>query len=306
MFRTQIAVYDENQSYVDRFISYSKKRLGMRREIAGFTDVDALINYLKENKIKVLLLSEEGINKEQEAEKINEKIIETKNVEKLVYLGQSKNIHGKFLHINKYQSMNKILTEVEELLGEKEIENDEESVAEIYGIYSPCMSAQIKKFAFGICENLAQNKKVLYINLERFSGIVTKLGISKDSSISNLIYFYKTNPRKLRESLDETKIRQGGFDILTAPLDMADIDEIELEEWKKFINALAIAGDYKAVVIDMYEAFNNLEPIFAMCKKIYIPLFGGADEKEKVYEFKEYFEIRNRQDLLKKISGAQI
>ena len=306
MARTHLAVYDESQNYVDRFINYSKKRLGMREQIIGFTDTQALINFLQSNKINILLVSEEEwINKKEDPEIINEKIIETQNVEKLIYLGERKNSKSKLLHINKYQSMNKILNEIEELLDAKEEEHFD-SGAEIYGIYAPNSNSKVKGFACGICETLAQNKKVLYINLERFSGINTKLGISKDSSISNLIYFYNTNPKKLRESLEDTKIKTNGFDVLTAPLDMADIDEIKLDDWKNFMNEIAIAGQYQAIVIDMYEAFNNLEPIFTMCKKVYMPLTGGKDEKEKVYEFKEYFEIRNRTDLLKKISGAQI
>ncbi len=307
MVRTHLAVYDESQSYVDRFINYSKKRLGMKDKIIGFTDTQALINYLQSNKIKILLISEEEwVKKKEDPEKINEKIIETQNVEKLIYLGERKNSKSKLLHINKYQSMNKILNEVEELIDAKEQKESFDSGVEIFGIYAPSSNDKVKGFACSICENLAQTKKVLYINLERFSGINTKLGIAKDSSISNLIYFYKTNPKKLREGLEDLKIKTNGFDILTAPLDMADIDEIELEEWKSFMNEIAIAGTYQAIVLDMHEAFNNLEPIFSMCKKVYMPLTGGKDEKEKVYEFKEYFEIRNRVDLLKKISGAQI
>ncbi len=307
MAKTHLAVYDESQTYVDRFINYSKKRLGMKTAIIGFTDTDALINYLKENKIKILLISEEEwINKDEDPEIFNERIIETEHVEKLIYLGERKNSRSKLLHINKYQSMNKILNEVEELFDAKDEEEVFDAEADIFGIYSPSSNSKVKGFAYTICETLAQNKKVLYINLERFSGINTKLKISKDSSISNLIYFYKTNPKKLREGLEDVKIQTNGFDILTAPLDMSDIDEIELDDWKYFINAIAIAGEYQAIVIDMYEAFNNLEPIFSMCKKVYMPLTGGKDEKEKVYEFKEYFEIRNRTDLLKKISGAQI
>ncbi len=307
MAKTHLAVYDESQSYVDRFINYSKKRLGIKDAIIGFTDTDALINYLQKNKIKILLISEEEwVRKKTDPEIINEKIIETQNVEKLIYLGERKNSRSKLLHINKYQSMNKILNEVEELMDAKDIEEQFDAEAEIFGIYAPNSSSKVKGFAYNICETLAQNRKVLYINLERFSGINTKLKISKDSSISNLIYFYKTNPKKLREGLEDTKIQANGFDILTAPLDMSDIDEIDLDDWKYFMNAIAIAGEYQVIVIDMYEAFNNLEPIFSMCKKVYMPLTGGKDEREKVYEFKEYFEIRNRTDLLKKISGAQI
>lgn len=297
MSKALLAVYDSSKDYVDRFLDYIKKKHYLPFESIGFTDTKALENYLVRNKVDLLLYSKEEFVEETESlEPECELFIRHENVREFAYLGKRRNSKSRVNHINKYQSMKAILEEVRIILNEDNYyEEREVKEINVAGIYAICSSKKALRTSLILTAQKASRSNLLYINLDRFSFI-------ENCSISDLIYFYKTDKEKLKETLIKTRATINSFDILSSPFDMNDIDEIKINEWPDFLSELSKAGEYDLIVVDMYEAFRNLEDAFDMCREIFVITDESRESQEKLEKLKSFFNARKRQDLINKIS----
>ncbi len=330
MAKKTVAVYDCSEGYMNRFLKYVSRRGDPRYEVVGFTDFSALEEFLDNHKVRVLLFSaeetvgevtpteeelfgidwpfKETVEKEPEIEEaVYEKLINHKNVGRFVYFGEKRNSRSRIRHINKYQPMKNILSDLERLVLTKR--EREEIVEEAYenenldfiGVYDPSNGYSSICKALDIAERLSIRKNTLFIDFDRFPVLAKNLKLDENSSISDLIYYYKATPSKLPEILAEKKKAYRSVDFLRGPEDMEDMEEIKEADWPEFLRALAKAGGYEAMVVYMGEAFRNLENFFASCSRVY--LFSGFDEvsnKRTGILYKELMYCR-RDDILQKL-----
>ena len=303
MSRPVVAVYDSSREYVDRFLRYVKKKRGIQFEIIGFTDDQSLEEYLTKNRVQILLYSqEEFVDEKDSREGQCEKYIDHNNIGKFIYLGKRRNSRSRLNHIVKYQSMEKILSDLNEYLDLRTEDNREEWKGDIkiIGIYSPAPDSATLPTSLRIASGFAAGNSILYINLDRFP----LLGQKEDcgSGISDLIFFYRTNKEQITETLKRTRERRNGFDLLCTSCDMEDVEELRTEEWQDFLYELAIRGEYDVLILDMYEAFRNLEEIFSICDEIYILTSEGSYANQKTEKMKQFFLEKIRTDLLQKMT----
>ena len=303
MGKPVVAVFDSSREYVDRFLSYVKKKRGILFETIGFTDDQSLEEYLSKNRVQILLYSqEEFVDEKDSREGQCEKYIDHSNVGKFIYLGKRRNSRSRLKHIVKYQSMETILSELNEFLDLRLEDNREEWKGDIkiIGIYSPAPGPSSLPTSLRIASGFSAGSAILYINLDRFP----LLGQTEDcgSSLSDLIFFYRTNKAQITETLKRTKERRNGFDLLCTSCDMEDVEEIRVEEWQDFLYELAIRGEYDILILDMYEAFRNLEEIFSVCDEIYILTSEDSYAKQKTEKMKQFFVEKGRTDLLQKMT----
>ncbi len=299
MKKTVLAVFDCSREYIDKFSDYLKRKKNLPFEILGFSDLEALTDYIKSNKIDVLLFSqEELVDNEKPEEEICGRFLSHENIRKFIYLGKRRKTKSTLRYINKYQSMENIIKELREYMDMEEGEEDSQSCGMI-GIYSFIPCEETFQMSLNIVSNLAMTSPVLYLNFDRFS--ILDPDQTGNYSISDLIYFFKTNPKKIKEELNKTIGHYRGFDFLTSPLEQSDIDELSFSEWKEFFSMLAKEGNYEWVVVDMYEVFKNLEDVFSSCEKVYVPITKGEYAVRKVKMLKEYLTGRGRKDLNEKL-----
>ena len=117
MGKPVVAVFDSSREYVDRFLGYVKKKRGILFETIGFTDDQSLEEYLSKNRVQILLYSqEEFVDEKESREGQCEKYIGHSNVGTFIYLGKRRNSRSRLKHILKYQSMETILSELNDYL----------------------------------------------------------------------------------------------------------------------------------------------------------------------------------------------
>jgi len=308
MAKAILALYDSEQGYVDRFVSYLRKKTDFPYEIKGFTEEEALREYLEFTHVRVLLYSAEYPIGKTGKDENTERFLGHRNVDDFICLGEKKKSGSRVKHINKYQSMEKIVLDVLGLIGDErgEENGEEELQAEIIGFYSPMEWDAVRDGALQLAEDLSEDRKVLYINLERFSGLRKKLGVGTENSISDFIYFFRTNEMKFREAIQKNTAARNGFDIITGPVNMEDMNELKDKEWTVFLNRVAALGGYQAVVLDMAEAFMNLKKAFEFCRTVYVPVGTGHRAAERINEMKQYFEERDDKEIRKKLKYIRI
>ncbi|MBR5930908.1 MAG: hypothetical protein IKZ95_02660 [Lachnospiraceae bacterium] len=305
MGKAVLAVFDSSREYVDKFLSYVKKKRSLPLEVVAFTDDQILFDYLSRNHVCALLYSQEDVIDQEDAEDTGcEKYIGHPNVGEFIYFGTRRNSKSRLKHINKYQSMEKILAELEKYLNlsaVSRIEDPPDNV-QIYGIYAitPCPASL--QASIRLAAGCAAAGSLLYIDLDRFPLLDQLLPIEQSCSISDLLYFYKINREQLKEILRKTVENMNGFDLLGAPLDMEDVEAIPEEDWPAFLQELSVCGEYDMVMLDMHEAFRDLEGIFSVCSRIYVTSDESSYAKEKMKKLKEYLLNKGREDLVRKMA----
>ena len=347
MAKVILAVYDPCQAYTERFLNYVNSKSDKAFEVMGFTDLVILQEQLqssrRDNRITAVLFSqEEDFNK---SDKTFFDSVKSSGVS-LIFLGEQKAAasigmeSGKIESlqwINKYQSMENILQEIQECLGVRDLSlpsYGRQQNFELIGIFSPVEKCSHPEAAIAILQNLRKSQdydqrmeKVLYLNLEAFSGMKKRLDYPKDTCLSDVIYFFKTDPEKMAESLNTIKGRYCGMDVLTAPQDMDDLKELENGGWMDFLQTLAKRGNYDRIVMDLAVFLKEVIDLILENGNLYIPLSDDPGEESyigilnqksrnrrsereiaalKMQEFRQYFLDRGREQDLKKILEVRL
>ncbi|MCF0228722.1 MAG: hypothetical protein HUJ76_03370 [Parasporobacterium sp.] len=335
MAKDTLAVYDPCRSYVERFLNYVRKRNDLSFDAAGFTDLNILREYLKNNRIKAVLFSGQSMSGEGDNGS-NADFIFREDIESLViYLGEqplSENRTGEknVFFVYRYQSADGILSEIKGILND----HTEESLhipkgfLRLGGIYSPGEKVSHPETAALIAGELRreygddENIKVLYINLEQFSGMDSMMERFSGQNLSDVIYSYKTSPGKLREAIENARGRYRGMDVLSAPENMEDLHVLSGGGWPDFLAKTADAGGFLIILVD--SVLFDYELMSVICKhgNIFIPALPEDDEESarvvltrrspdrspdpaaaraKVNEFRQFLTDRNMTDILDKL-----
>lgn len=307
MAKKTVAVYDGSEGYIQRLMEYLNRKNDLWFEVKGFNDTAALEAFLDLHKVEILLFSmEELVEEEKDLEERYDRFIHHENVKEFIYFGERRNSRSQIRHISKYQSVEGILAELRDAVFSKEEQKDMVSQkagqkrADLTCVYAPSGDSDMISIALKLSEMLSPQMRVLLIDMERFSLLPFFAGIEEGGSLSDLIYYYKTNPQRMRECLNESRRRYNNVDILLAPEDMEDLNELAEEKWPDFIQRIAESGGYDSVLVYMGEAFRNPEYLFDDCDVIYITMPEENNAKYKVSRFANYWVEKGRKDILDK------
>lgn len=299
MAKVVLAVYDVHPSYVERFLNYASTRQNLGFEIQGYSDLSILTEQLKNNKINAVLISRDEACQEQSVREAKKTLTEACRDGGLIVVLLGDQQAAGFMEegipcVDKYQSMEMILTQIQSLLRERGLLSEAPKSHQglcVGGIYSPSDKCSHLRTAWMLArkyqkEHPDSEKRILYINLEQFSGIRSFFDYDTQASLSDVIYYYKTCPDKLREGLIRTRGTFQGMDVLTAPADMTDLEVLGKKGWPDFLAALASAGDYPYILIDMSVCKWELIEMILEYGTLYIPAIPYSPEK--MAEFRNF------------------
>lgn len=280
-------LFDKNEEYVSRFLGYVKKKRNLFFELVAFTEGKLMNEFLQREKVDLLLLGEYELMAYVSGTGTG--------FETVVLEGDEFNQEG-YIHVDKYRSMESIISDISEILKNRKADEQSGSVSikvktEIFGIYSFGYAQKAEKFALRLIENGGQ-KRALYINLTRFSNLKERIATAGEGSLSDIIYYYCTGSEKIRSAIKEAIGHIGFCDVILSPRDMEDIDEID--NWPDFLQTLAEYIEAELIVLDMDEAFRNLGEAFGMCERVYL-LYDREKDKCRSNELKAYLRrLQNR------------
>lgn len=303
MPRCVCAVFDDSIDYINRFLGYTGKKRDLLFEVSGFTKREALDEFLVREGADILLFSEDSLSKgdfESSLKAAEEKC-------EVAMLADPKTCSEKYRCINMYQSMEDIISDVTELLKESEKLSEKRIRAfktpEIIGIYSFGHLDEAERFALNISRGSAEQKKALYLNLNRFSGLLKNDG--SEGSMSDVIYYYKTGCGKIRGALSRALGHIGTIDVLTGPENLEDLDQLSEEDWPHFLSVLAEYFETERVVVDIGEAFRDMRWAIRMCSRIYLIADRTSDMK-RISAFRRYLEGMKEPAGAKKVTEVDV
>lgn len=279
-----MAVYDADPVYAVRFAEVVNQREKIPFEVVAFTALEKLKQYAEKHPIELLLVSN-AVNKE-EAERIG--------AAKVITLSDGETIQAdmEFPSVYKYQSSDSIIREVLACYCEKADVVPgvgRKGAANIIGVFSPVGRCLKTSFAITLGKLLAQENRVLYLNLEECSGLSVLTGESYSGSLSDLLYFHSSGDySSLR--LNSVVYSMDGLDYVPAVRYPEDLSQGNEEHLASLLSAIAADSAYETLIVDAGSLKRSLLPVLNLCTVIYMPVKEDSVSLAKLEEFDHYLD----------------
>ncbi len=295
--RKTCIIHDSDEVYAYRLMNYLKAKAVLPYDFMVFTEKSALLEYLSVNETEVLFTNDEEILFRQKEWKVH-KILKLSEEQFGDLDCESLEYHPVF----KYQSTENIVKEMlcyctegsfYSATGQKETLK-----GHILGVYSPIGRCHKTTFSLMLANVLGKKYRVLYLNLEEYTGL--KEGLLKQSagSLSEVMYMYRRGFPGLRNRTQDMIEHLGKFDYIPPVECPDDVADILPEEWTTFLGYLLEAMEYDFLVIDIGNLVKKPWYFFEIMDTVFIPEAQDEWGKRKLKEFFDDMKTMGRGILL--------
>lgn len=278
-----LAIVNSDKIYADRLASYLESQKTIPFYPHVFADVKACKVYIEDHPVEIILVDEE------QKEGFRESSVQ------VVLLAEGKLVDKKeeFACVYKYQRADRLVCS----LLEQYVQSSQGNVSwkynivekKVVGIYSPVNRCGKTTFGLLYSKMLAKKGKVLYLNLEPFSGLAERLGFREDGNLSDVLYYIKERKETVFHYIQTWVENHDGLYILPPVLVQSDIGALEEEDWNWFFGELVGKSDYDVIVMELSSSMQDMQIGFRECSRLYVPSLRNSVSAAKVEELKEYF-----------------
>ena len=295
-----LAVCDSETEYAYQLVDYFSNKKGFPFRVQLFTSAATLKEYSVHHPISIALIAQKDFSEE----------IKAYPIEHLIVLGEDigKEINNmKVLY--KYQSSEQIIKELldwialEGILGRTTVGSKE---LKLIGIYSPVGKCLKTSFSFVLGQLLSKKHKVLYLNMESYSGLGKLLQKEFKSDMSELIYYLQNSKEKFIYRVGSMTQRAGELDILPPFDSFLDFISVSREEWIQLIGEIEKGSDYEYLILDLSDAVQGLFDILRLCDIVYTLSREDGFSMAKIAQYEDVLKKSNYEDIWKKTKHCTI
>ena len=230
MKKTRIALCDLDMDYITRFASYIMERnFSSRVELSIFTTPESF--FADEGSFDLGIMTSDFM--EVSAFK-NQGTIMKKY---LLSEDKEQSSNGEWRSICKYQSMDSIIEEIDELKEcslktAEDKRSGEKEGTKIWGIYSPMSHELQLPFAMALCESLSEKGRMLFIDFQEVSIMPSLIQAEASGNLMDLIFELNASGNGVPETVSKYVHRFMGMDYIAPfsnPDDLAQLGEDDLK-----------------------------------------------------------------------------
>ena len=295
-----LAVCDAEERYASKLADYLNLKEGFPFQVRYFSTVERLIQFTRQQAVEAALVCEK-YEKEEEL---------TQTVPSVITLSERNSIEkGTHKAVWKYQSCEVLMKEVLQILaGEcKEGSHILRNVPlKIIGLYSPVKRTMQTTFGLTMGQLLAKKGKVLYINMEGFSGLNSMLKRNFQRDLSDLLYYIQNGKQGLAYIMGSMVESVNGMDMLPPMLCQMDLISIEAKEWLQLFYEIESQSDYEYLVLDLSDSIQGLFEILRQCFVIYTMTERDGFAMAKIDQYEQMIKQCCYEDILEKTSMCEL
>ena len=194
--------------------------------------------------------------------------------------------------ISKYQCADEIIREVFEFYVDRTKENVMRIVnkdrAKLLAVYSPIHRIGKTSFAMALGKECAKKKKVLYLNLEEYSGIHVER--EEELNLSDLLYYLKQGNGNLGIRLKSAVKKMEQLDVIFPIPIVLDFKEVTWKEWEVLMEQILENSPYEIVILYVGESIQGLFQLLEMCDRVYMPVLNDDVSACKIQQYQKNLE----------------
>lgn len=309
-----LAVCDPDEGYVRCLTQYFSEKDRMPFSIFGFSRERELADFAERSGIDVLLVSPEMLTARVRQLNIGKIVIladgETTGEESMDESFSGADRQGNIEVVRKFQSTENIIREVMDICSDGVRQASGLAVqaggARVNGVYSPAGRCGKTTFAVTLGQAAARSERVIFIDMDEFSGFETLLGRKSGGNLSDLLYYCKLNPANLGMKLKSVTCNLRGLDVIAPMSYSSDLRDISTDEWKELVGYVAGTCGYDRVILDINSAVRDPLELLGICDVIYMPVTDDAISAIKIREFEHYLVRTEREETLYKIKKIKL
>ena len=295
-----MAVCDAEERYASKLTDYLNLKEGFPFQVRYFLTIDKFIQFTKQQAVEAVLVCEK-FEKELMAKQmampsitLSEKTIIEKKERKAVC---------------KYQSCEVLMKEVLQILA-KDCEEGSHILRSvplrIIGLYSPVKRTMQTTFGLTMGQLLAKKGRVLYINMEGFSGLNTMLNRNFQRDLSDLLYYIQNGKQGLSYILGSMVESINEMDLLPPMLCQMDLISIEAKEWLQLFYEIESHTDYEYLILDLSDSIQGLFEILRQCFVIYTMTESDGFAMAKIDQYEQMLKQCRYEDILTKTNVCEL
>lgn len=173
-------------------------------------------------------------------------------------------------------------------------------------LYSPVRQRLQTSFGIQLAHLLARNGRILYLNLEGYSGFERLLSGPFSKDISDFIYYVTQSSENISLITQNFTHRLGEADMIPPVLNPRNLQEITEEMWIHMLQEVRACGLYDYIVLDISDFVQGIFSILGESRFIFSPMPSDAAAMEKWEQYRSILEESGREDILKRTSMLQI
>lgn len=295
-----LAICDVQKKYAMKLGDYLNVKEGFPFQVRVFSSIEKLIEFAKFRIVEVALVSEQY-----------EEVLECRQlVATIIVLSpEGEDDHGDSHKVYKYQSGEKIIKKVLQIVASdsKEGSHIVRSVSlKLIGLYSPIKRSLQTTFGLTMGQLLAKKGKVLYINLEGYSGLNVLLKQNFQRDLSDLLYYMQSGKQGLPYILGSMIETVNGLDILPPMLCQMDLISIEAKEWLRFFYELEKHSEYEYIIVDLSDSVQGLFELLRQCAVVYTVTEHDGFAMAKMDQYEKMLKQCHYEDVLEKTNKFEL
>lgn len=293
-----MAICDIEEGYAFRMAEYILEKVRLPYTLHLFTAASELEKFIGREEIAVLLIAESALRL------LKQEYIR-QQVEQMFVLQESE--HGKqddLCYISKYQSPERVvqlvIESVTELADWDREELAKETDVKMIGLYSPVKRCLQTSFALSLGQILSREHKVLYLNLETYSGFARLFNREYTTDIMDAMYYFQTAREKFSLRMPSIVQNAGGLDYIPPPQHSLELQEVTGMQWLEFSRYAAAVGQYEYIILDLDESVNGLFTLLKNCCKIYTISREDSFAEAKMEQYEQTLEFNGLDEIAQK------
>lgn len=304
VIRKNCIIFDCDEVYAHRLMSYMKSKPQVVYDFMIFTEKKALGDYLKGNEVEVLITSDDDFITRKNEWKVNKyiKLYEEKSGDKSLD-------NSEYQSVFKYQSTDNIIREFMNYCSTTSAEYKIQAVSydgKIIGIYSPIGRCGKTSFSLALAQMLGKSGRVLYLNLEEFSGFGQSILRSRELTLSDVLYIYRRSSAGVKDKLSASVCRLGRFDYVPPAQCPEDVVDVTSGEWITFVKYIMEHLGYDYLVIDVGNVIKEPTFLLEIMDNVFMPYVENVISRAKIQEFAENLENMGKKDLYNDMILVQV
>ena len=274
--RNICVICDREKEYACRLMEYMNMNRTLPFEAVACTSRESLVSYARKNPIDILLVAEGTM--EEDIGKIPAVSTIVLNE------GLGTKAFSAYRQVSKYQAGDALIREVMDAFAASkhaglEFGCLEGKNREIIGVFSPGDSGLRLAFALALAHNRSAEKKVLFAEIDRFSGLDGIYDLSCERGLGDLLYYRDQGNSQLMAKLSGMVCERCGFDIIPPPASPDDLFGVPSVSWLALFGEIAEKSIYDTIILDIgipsYELMD-------FCSVVWMPKY--ADELSSLRE----------------------
>lgn len=295
-----LVILDREEDFLYGITTYFQDKLGKSFDIYAFHTKEALLGFAREKRKKIdIYLGSSCLDDEEKREmQVGQIVRFSQGQEGILMEGDE---------IYKYQPAERIMKEFLKIcrfctgiFGTGFLDN-----TKMIGVYSPLGRCGKTSMALVMGQLLAQNYKVIYVNLEEWPGFERIIGVYDGMDISDLIYYIKQERENLGMYINGMLLEVNGLKILP-PVKMApDIQELG-GEVNKLLQEIAKSDTYDVILVDFGRQIKSMFPVLQDLELLYMPVLKDRISQTKLDEFFRFLRSSDYAEMEKKIKQCKL